>query len=249
MSTHMVVLFPLIGLALGSFGTVLITRLPAGQSIGGRSRCPRCKKNLRWFDLIPVLSYVVLAGRCSRCGKTIPELYPLVELGSAAVFLGAALYHRTDPVAAVTSALIVWALLLMSIIDAKHRRIPDMLTAVVAAAATVAAIDAGSFMSALTGAALCLAWFGGQWLLSRGRWVGSGDVLLGAALGLWVGGITSIGMLQMTYVFGMLWIVVLMVSGRIRMQKGAHIAFGPLLAVGAVAAHTGMADWYLRMIF
>ncbi len=249
MPTAVIVFFGLIGLAMGSFATVLIERLPSGQSIGGRSRCPRCHKQLQWVELVPVVSFLVLGGRCRHCRKTITLRYPFIELMSMALFVGSAMFHAADTTAAITTGIILWALLVVSVIDALHRQIPDLLTAIVAAAAVVAAIDAGSILSGAAGALLCLLWFGGQWLLSRGRWVGAGDILLGAALGFWLGGISAVGMLLLAYIIGMVWIVILLAQKRVRLDGRSIIAFGPFLALAAVATHIGAVDWYLRMIF
>jgi leader peptidase (prepilin peptidase) / N-methyltransferase len=249
MSVQIIALFVLIGLVLGSFGSVLVDRLPAGKSIGGRSRCPRCHIQLRWFELFPVLSYVALGGQCGHCEKPIPARYPLLEIASAILF-GAALYfEHMDPGTAVTTALVLWALLLITIIDAQHKRIPDLLTGIVCAAALVRAMSSGMMASALWGVLLCAGWFGAQWVFSRGRWVGSGDVLLAGALGAWLGIISSIGMLLLAYVLGVMWVLAMLLSGRAHMKKGAHVAFGPFLAVSAVIVYFGGMDWYLKMIF
>ena len=82
----------LVGLALGSFLNVVITRLPKGESVwAGRSRCPRCRSPLPWYDNIPLCSYLWLKGRCRACGAAIPWRYPLVELAGG--MLALALWH------------------------------------------------------------------------------------------------------------------------------------------------------------
>ncbi len=77
----------LVGAVIGSFGNVLILRIPEGESITGRSACPRCHRRIRWFDLIPVVSYVLLFGRCRGCKRRISAQYPLVEAATAVAFV------------------------------------------------------------------------------------------------------------------------------------------------------------------
>ena len=82
----------LVGLALGSFLNVVITRLPRGESVwAGRSRCPQCRSPLSWYDNIPLCSYLWLRGRCRACGAAIPWRYPLVELAGG--LMGLALWQ------------------------------------------------------------------------------------------------------------------------------------------------------------
>lgn len=77
------------GFAIGSFLTVLIRRLETGETIvWGRSRCVQCRKTLRWFELLPVLSFLAQGGQCRWCGNSIPRLYPLIELATAALLMG-----------------------------------------------------------------------------------------------------------------------------------------------------------------
>ena len=81
------VLFFLLGLVLGSFGNVLICRLPEAVGIGGRSACPRCAATIRIRDLLPVVSFFLLRARCRSCGERISWQYPLVEIGSGVLFV------------------------------------------------------------------------------------------------------------------------------------------------------------------
>jgi len=75
------------GLVFGSFFNVVIFRLPRGESLGERSRCPSCGKMIHWYDNVPVLSFILLRGRCRRCGRSISWQYPLVEVSSALLFV------------------------------------------------------------------------------------------------------------------------------------------------------------------
>ncbi|HEY2923414.1 MAG TPA: prepilin peptidase, partial [Candidatus Eisenbacteria bacterium] len=117
-----------IGLILGSFLNVVIARLPRGQSIvSPPSRCPRCKERIRPWDNIPVLSYILLRGRCRHCRRSISWRYPVVELTSGILLL--LLVHRVDnPLLLVPQAAFVLALLAIAWIDLDTKTIPDVVT-------------------------------------------------------------------------------------------------------------------------
>ena len=121
----------LLGSLIGSFGNVVVYRLPRGESIAyPGSRCPNCGRHLGVFDLVPVLSYLALGGRCRTCKTRISPRYPLVELAMAALF--AALVLRYPPLEyglAVLPLLAVTAMLVMAaLIDVEHYVLPDVLT-------------------------------------------------------------------------------------------------------------------------
>ena len=117
-----------LGLLLGSFLNVVIERLPRGQSIvSPPSRCPRCKKRIRPWDNIPVLSFALLRGRCRHCHKAISWRYPVVELLSG-LLLWLLVRRVEDPVVLVPQAVFLLALLAVAWIDLDTRTIPDVVT-------------------------------------------------------------------------------------------------------------------------
>lgn len=221
-----------LGLAMGSFGNVLIHRLPRGEGIGGRSRCPRCGRTLGFLELIPVVSFLALRGRCAGCRERISPRYPLTELGSAAAFL---LAFARDPslVAALTLALALWLLLLIAIVDAEHRSIPDALNIPFLLLAVLHAALAPPFE--WSGLLVGGGFFAAQWLVSGGRWIGSGDLILGAGIGAllerWE---LAIVFLFVSYVTGAAVGGSLLLAGR--KTRKDPLAFGPFLAIGGVVA-------------
>ena len=243
------IFFVLLGLILGSFGNVLLYRIARGQSIDGRSKCPHCHTVIRWFDLIPVLSYLLLRGHCRHCDKKISIGYPMVEVASGGVFLLA--FHNAQsnfPVALLTGILL-WGLLLAAIFDHKRQQIPDLFTGIIGGAALMLAfLGERTIDDALLGAALGTVWFGLFWVLSRGKAVGSGDIFLAATLGLWLGLFDSITMLLMSYIIGAVVIVLLLLFKIIPRVSHQHIPFAPFLAFGALSAYLGVGDWYLQLI-
>ncbi|HEY8148346.1 MAG TPA: prepilin peptidase, partial [Vicinamibacteria bacterium] len=118
----------LVGLVVGSFANVCIHRLPLGLSVvRPRSRCPRCEAPIRALDNVPVLSYVLLRGRCRACAARISPRYPAVELANGLLYLAVAARVGPTPVAVVYMVFIT-ALLVLTLIDFDHQILPDVIT-------------------------------------------------------------------------------------------------------------------------
>jgi prepilin signal peptidase PulO-like enzyme (type II secretory pathway) len=222
-------LFTAIGLVFGSFGNVLVCRLPAKESIGGRSRCPCCSRTLSARELIPVVSYVVLRGRCSGCKDPISCQYPILEFASAGVFLYALFHVDFVFIEALLLGFALWLLLLIAVIDARTQTIPDVLniTFLIVGVAYGVASERIDALAPLIGAGF----FAAQWAASRGQWVGSGDIILaagiGALLGAWPVAVFSLGL---AYILGAIVVCGILLFRR---NVGDHVAFGPFLAAAA----------------
>jgi leader peptidase (prepilin peptidase) / N-methyltransferase len=219
-----------LGVIFGSFGNVLIYRLPKNESIGGRSRCPHDGQPLATWDLVPIISYLILRGRCRRCSEKISLQYPLVELASGGLFLIA--WSLTDAVSAtIFLAFSLWLLLLMGVIDAQTQTIPDVLNFPF----VLFAMAYGFFSGTLEPLAplLTCTFFGLQWAVSRGKWVGSGDIILAAGVGALAGTVPrAFFLLTVTYVIGAVIALILLATGR-KTHKDA-LAFVPFLAIGTL---------------
>lgn len=238
-----------IGLCLGSFGNVFLYRMHVGKPLSGRSFCPGCKKKLRWFDLVPVLSFVLLGGKCRSCGASISIRYPFVELLSCSLFVFAMYMHMADPLAGFLTGFFLYFLLLACAYDASYQQIPDIFTMGVAVMAVLfLLLTGGDIVSGFFGAALGAAWFGAQWFLSRGKAVGSGDIFLAAAIGLFLGFRETAVMLSVSYMIGALVVVTLLSLKKISLKKGARIAFGPFLGVATLVTIGGVGDAYLSLL-
>lgn len=221
-----------LGLALGSFGNVLAWRLPRDESVLGRSRCPHCKRTLGAIDLVPLLSYVWLGGRCRTCRKRIGARYPLLELGGG--LLGIAAYFLAPTfLGALLLCGALLALLVIAVIDGETQMIPDVLSITVIVLALAFRLEAGYV--AVGGALVGLAVFGGQWLISRGRWLGSGDVFLSVGLGLLVGGAGEMMIAVLSaYIIGAMVALLGLATGGLK--RTDRLAFGPFLACGAAVS-------------
>ena len=223
-------LFFLCGLVFGSFGNVLIYRLPLGQSIKGRSRCLRCGKTIRAIDLIPVISFVLLRGRCRSCKEKLGWQYPAVELGSGFLAL-LAFIIAPSLFLAVILAFALWLLLLISMVDARIQGIPDSFNIpfIILAFIYMALVKTFDPYAFIIG----VGFFGAQWLISRGKWIGNGDVLLAVGLSALLGTRELVlFMLITSYILGALMASAFLLIGK--MTRRDHIAFGPFLALGTL---------------
>ena len=176
------------GLLIGSFLNVVAHRLPRGQSLlRPRSRCPECQTQLRAIDNVPVVSWVLLRGRCHHCGTSISARYPIVELVTGALYV-AVVATQDDAVRIVLGLLLVTALVPITLIDLELRLIPNLITgpAALAAVVAIAALDPDFLPEALIAGAAA----GGFFLLAAlmyPRGMGMGDVKLAGMLGLYLG--------------------------------------------------------------
>ncbi len=236
----------LFGIAVGSFLNVVILRTKHQQSfIAGRSHCPHCNAPLAWWEMIPVFSYLVQRGRCRHCQRRLSWQYLLVELLSG--FGWVAVWQALGNSWAVVAALMtVSTMILIVVYDARWSVIPDGFTFSFGVAALLTAWLTGlSLTDIVFGALAGGAFFGAQFVLSGRRWVGSGDVLLGLALGILLGWrMLGLG-LMLAYFAGALVAIVLLLTKRAGSQSS--IAFGPyLMAGGFVAWLWGgqIIDWY-----
>jgi leader peptidase (prepilin peptidase) / N-methyltransferase len=249
--------FALFGLLFGSFLTVVVHRVPRGESVvAPRSRCPRCGAQIRAWENVPVLSWLVLRGRCRRCGARISLEYPLVELSTGLLFaLAGALIEPLY--AAVLVAPFLGLMLAVALIDARWRIVPNLIVypalAVYAVAITVGHLTGGGLdiLSGLLGVAV----YGGPMLLvalAVPGGMGMGDVKLAALIGLVLGSLSLllVGVAAfLGIVGGGLAAVVAMAI--LKWGRKRQMPFGPFLAAGAVlAALAGsqMASAYLSLL-
>lgn len=183
------------GLMVGSFINVLVLRTRADTNwVSGRSECPHCKKPLKIKDLIPVVSYVVLGGRCRYCHKPISKQYPIVEATTALIYVLLAIrYHST--LSTNWIHLVFWLLITIPLIaaatyDVRWHELPDKFTLVAIGLAIggVIWLQLGTHQDILVQRLLNTAFFGGGvyllWLFSDGQWIGDGDIRLAVLMGL-----------------------------------------------------------------
>lgn len=221
---------------LGSFLSVLAIRLPRDAPwMAGRSCCLSCGAKLQPIDLIPLVSWVMLAGRCRRCRAPIGWLYPFMELGALGVALWAAL--ASPPNLVLWSAGLGWLLLVLSVIDARDLVLPDLLTlatALLGAAATLIAMPTMWLDHLIGGAAgfAALAFLGLLYRRLRGReGLGLGDAKLLGAGGLWLGWEALPGVMLIAAGAG-LGFALARAAWRRRLDGAEALPFGPCIAAG-----------------
>lgn len=226
-----------------------------------RSQCLHCHKKLAWYELIPVASWVTQKGRCRGCGAFIGWFEIIAEVGLALFFVLSYLLWQTplsNPLGIAHFVLWLAAGVVMTILfayDAKWFLLPDLVSIILIAlgVAVTGVVATGSpdpvsvVVSALVSVAILGGLYGALYLVSRGRWVGLGDAILGVGLGLllvkWELAFVA---LFMANLIGCLIVIPLMATGRLK--RNAHIPFGPLLIAGAVVAWffgAHIIDWYM----
>jgi len=228
----------LLGLTIGSFLNVCIYRLPEGKSIvRPRSFCPKCGERIRALDNIPVLSYLLLRGRCRGCGERISLQYPLVEIVSALVLV--ILYREFGlSVRFIGYSFFTLALLVVFFTDLNKRIIPDRVSYPSIVVGLIFSAVTREIVSGLLGMALGFvillfaAWLGK--LIFRKEAMGGGDIKLAAMVGAFLGWKLLLVSLFLAFVFGaVLGSVLMVLRGR---KEGSEIAFGPFIVAGSIVA-------------
>lgn len=252
--TLFIIYLTLVGAALGSFLNVAILRWPAEESVvRPRSRCPGCGTGIAWYDNIPVLSWLILRGRCRSCDTPISIQYPVVEMTVALTWLGMAVWQGPG-LEAVRGAVLFTILLGIAIIDARHRIIPDQLSLGGALLGLLFAAWPGGFpfLAALVGAvaAYALMWLvklGGEALLKKPA-LGVGDIHMMAMIGAFTGLAGALLTILLGSVLGLaIGVPLAWARGKLE-AMGTYLPLGTFLALGAAITYLwgdAIIGWYL----
>ena len=241
----------LVGLLVGSFLNVCIYRLPLGRSVVfPPSACGSCQRPLRWFENVPVVSWLVLGGRCARCKAPISVQYPLVELVTGLLFVATAAVTPVGPLLAAR-LLFACALVVLFAIDLEHQILPNVITlpGIVVGLAFALVGPPGwraSLVGAVLGGGVLYAIAAGYYYVRQEDGLGMGDVKMLAMIGAFLGWQQMLLTLVLASFAG-----ALVGMAIIALQRGSMkyaLPFGTFLAVGAVVAMLvgqPMVDWYL----
>ena len=250
---YQIAILAVLGLAVGSFLNVCIHRIPRGQSLNSPpSRCPFCEYRLRWIDNIPVLSYVLLGGRCRKCRARISIRYPIVELITMALFVIHGVVFGWSALL-VPRLVFACAMVVLFAIDLEHQLLPNAITlpGIVVGLIASAVLPPG-IVDALIGAAIGggVLWLIGEayFRYSGQEGMGGGDVKMLAMIGAFLGWKLVLVTLVLSSVAGSLIglsVIVLRKGG----MKYA-LPYGTFLALGALVASLAgdaIVNWYVGM--
>ncbi|HTO10519.1 MAG TPA: A24 family peptidase [Candidatus Binatia bacterium] len=244
--------FVVAGLLIGSFLNVVIARVPEGRSLWSPgSACPGCGSAIAWYDNVPLVSFAALRGRCRACGVSIPWRYPIVEAVTSALFGAAALAFGAT-LHAVVAAVLLAALVAITMIDLERQIIPDVISLPGILTGVLANLVTGhvSWLESLIGIGvgggvfLAIAVLG-SWMAGQDA-MGGGDIKLAAMLGAFLGWKVLLLSLFFSAVGGGILAAALM-GGGLRGRKDP-LPFGPFLAAGgAIGLFWGerVVRWYL----
>lgn len=244
------IILGLLGLCLGSFVNAFVWRLHEGRDVvRERSECTSCHHILAWYDLIPVISWLWLRGKCRYCRAKIAWQYPLVELATAVVFVVSYVQwpFGSDPASLVMLGLwllMVVGLMTLIVYDARWYLLPDVVVLPLAAIGLVFGLIHYSALMQLGFAQVGLELLYGMlsvggiygllYAVSRGRWVGFGDVKLGVVMGLVLGWQLGLLSIFIANLVGLIMIIPSLLTKRLSTRS--HIPFGPFLIVGLIVA-------------
>lgn len=247
-----------LGLAVGSFLNVVVHRVPLGLSVvSPASACPACGHEVRGRDNVPVVSWLLLRGRCRDCAAPISARYPLVEAGTALLLVAVAV-HLDDLLLSAALLPVAAAGVALTLIDLEHQRLPFAVTGAAVAFSLPAVVadqlggsPATEPWQVLASVAVWVGVYGGTWLVTAGRGMGLGDVALAPVLGLALGALglgPSLVGLMAGFVLGAVVGVTLIASGRL--ARGSRLPHGPFMLIGAAVGlflGTPLAEAYLRV--
>ncbi len=263
----------IVGASIGSFLSVLVFRLHKKKKgiIASRSVCPYCNKKLKWIHLIPIFSWIFLGGKCGYCGKKISAHYLLIELVTATIFL--LTFLKWNFLSATPSTVnpellhyvIDWEVLKIFIFyiveftilsaiffyDLLYKEIPDKFSLPAIAVAFTGGLVFGTpgLIDMILGGGIIFLFFAAQFVFSKGKWIGGGDLRLGALIGILLGWQKGLLALIIAYFVGAAVSIVLLVQGKA--TKKTAIPFGPFLVTGAVIAMfygSKIIEWYLETL-
>ncbi|HEU4984857.1 MAG TPA: prepilin peptidase [Nitrososphaera sp.] len=250
-------------MVLGSFINALVWRLHERKNwVSDRSECPHCHHKLAPKDLVPVFSWLALAGKCRYCKKPIPDS-PLVELALPLLFVLSYLFWPEPLAGAGLYSFTLWLVFLvgfvaLAVYDLKWFLLPDVIVFPLIGLAALQVVGElvffggawGEFFGNLLGAAVISGLFWLIFVISKGKWIGFGDVKLAIVLGLLAGGaLPALLVLFVASVLGTLLSLPLVLSGKA--TRKSHLPFGPMLIAGMIVVMLfgqAMIDWYADLV-
>jgi len=270
----MLIIFFILGLLIGSFLNVLVYRLNVAESfLLERSHCPHCKKKIRWYDNIPVISFVILGFRCRDCKKKISWQYPLVEIATGLVFAGVA-YNFLNPADTQSWPVVIYylgissALIVIFVYDFLYMEIPSLVlwpaifwtiafnlyfdlsaNASLISFRNVDLLAGTATYSGILAAFLGFLFFFGIVAISKEKWMGMGDAYVAILMGLVLGWPEMLLALFLAFSIGAIYGIMLIALKKKKMKS--QIPFAPFLVIGTIISiffYVQIIDWYLNFL-
>jgi leader peptidase (prepilin peptidase)/N-methyltransferase len=222
----------ILGTIIGSFLNVVILRYNTGESIiKNGSRCFGCGRRLKWYELIPIVSFVIQKGRCRKCKSKISIQYPIVEALTGVLFLS--IFYLNYSLLSTIYYLIIFSLLIIiAVYDFRHQIIPDKFVYLFNFFALFNLFSFYDFVAGL----VFFGFFGLLWLVSRGNWMGLGDAKLALGIGWLLGLFKGILALLLSFWAGALVGIFLLFFFKKEYSIKSRIPFGPFLILGTIIA-------------
>lgn len=260
MTSTALIFFFVLGAVIGSFLNVVILRYNTGRAVSGRSACASCGKKLLWHELIPIVSFIILRGRCRTCKSAISIQYPIVETLTAVIFSFIGCMFLSEPVTFMrilfaSYQAVIWSLLIViSAYDMRHKIIPSGPVYAFIGLSTLSLFGFpdtwGVFSPSHFFTGIGLALFPATlWLVSRGRWMGLGDAKILLGVGFILG--LSLGISALIYAF---WIGAAMSLSLLSLRDRtftmkSEIPFGPFIVLGTAIAYFFRLDLFAILLF
>ena len=238
----------LYGIVIGSFLNVLIYRIPRNENfVISRSHCMSCGYQLKWYDLVPVFSYLLLKGKCRKCQKKISIQYPIVEAANGILYLVIFAVNGWQ-VTSIIYCLLTSLLIVLSVIDFRTYEIPEGINIAIGVLGIVTiAFDIANWLNYVIGFCSVSLFLMLLFLLSKGRAIGGGDIKLMAVSGLVIGWKANILAFFVACLLGSIIHTI-----RMKLTKEDHVlALGPYLAMGIFIAALwgeGLYEWYFHFM-
>ncbi len=262
----------ILGTLIGSFLNVVIYRFHTGRSVNGRSHCMSCGETLKWYELFPIVSYLVLRARCQYCSAYIPLRYLAVELLTGFLFFLTAYFVGFSVPILAWYLVFISILIVITIYDIRHTIIPDELTLTIGVLAllkilalphgTLAVPQISEIVPSVLAGVGAGAFFFALWYLSKGKWLGLGDAKLAVPLGIIAGPLGVVSMVVLSFWIGAAISLVLLLVKRIieagtttlhfpfpRLTIQSEVPFAPFLILGFLLVHFFHADIFVITSF
>ena len=228
------ILIFLFGAVVGSFLNVVVLRFNTGQTIvSGRSKCFNCAKKLKWRELLPIISFVFLRGKCSACQTKISWQYPIVETLTGLMFLQIFNFSAYDYFNTAYLGIVFSVLIIIAVYDYRHQIIPDLFVWIFNGFAFLGLFpifDTKIFFAGI----ILFSFFALLWGASRGRWMGFGDAKLALGVGWLLGTAKGVAAVTLAFWIGAIVGVLLLYLNKNKYGLKSSIAFGPFMVLGTI---------------